>query len=205
MDAIRHRRQNPARTELRRQQVLTAAEACFCEDGFRGASMADISRRAGMSTGHIYHYFRSKEAIVEAIVERDEESGLQLIERLKGSDNILETMIERVDDCMVDRPDITKAALLLEIKAEASRNPVMAEIVRDCHNRIREQIEDILKAGQAQGSVSREIDVTAIAVFLITLWDGITVRLAIDEDVDRNAMVATIRQAYDRMLRPGKA
>lgn len=57
-------------TAARRKQILDAAATCFRRDGFRGASMANISLTAGMSTGHIYHYFESKAAIIEAVIER---------------------------------------------------------------------------------------------------------------------------------------
>ena len=52
----------------RKEQVLVAAVECFKLQGFHKTSMSQISAAAGMSSGHIYHYFGSKEAIVEAIV-----------------------------------------------------------------------------------------------------------------------------------------
>jgi AcrR family transcriptional regulator len=61
------------RAAQRRHQVLDAAAICFRNHGFHGASMAQISKTAGMSPGHIYHYFDNKEAIIAAIVERDME------------------------------------------------------------------------------------------------------------------------------------
>ena len=56
------------RGTARRQQILNAAAQCFREHGFHGASIAQISKTAGMSAGHIYHYFENKEAIIAAIV-----------------------------------------------------------------------------------------------------------------------------------------
>ena len=41
------------RAVLRRNQVLDAAAICFRNHGFHGASMAQISKTAGMSPGHI--------------------------------------------------------------------------------------------------------------------------------------------------------
>lgn len=49
-------------------RLLDAAEAVFAELGFAGASMARIAERAGVSTGNIYRYFDSKEALYEAVV-----------------------------------------------------------------------------------------------------------------------------------------
>ena len=72
-DAKTKRHSDPALAEARRNQVLCAAADCFRRKGYHGAGMAEISKTAGMSAGHIYNYFASKEAIIESIVERDME------------------------------------------------------------------------------------------------------------------------------------
>src|SRR3546814_14379418 len=61
------------RTEKRRDQVLDAAEACFRREGFHAASVNRIAAEAGMSVGHLYRYFDSKDDIILALCERSEE------------------------------------------------------------------------------------------------------------------------------------
>lgn len=56
-------------TEDRRSQILEAALKEFAEKGFRGATNKDIADAAGVSTGLIYFYFKSKEDLYFAIVE----------------------------------------------------------------------------------------------------------------------------------------
>lgn len=51
------RQPDPALADARRQQILDAAAACFLQQGYHAASMANISRTAAMSTGHIYHFW----------------------------------------------------------------------------------------------------------------------------------------------------
>ncbi len=51
----------------RREQILTAALACFLENGVAGTSIAEIRQRSGASTGSIYHFFQSKEFIAVAL------------------------------------------------------------------------------------------------------------------------------------------
>jgi AcrR family transcriptional regulator len=53
-------------TATRRHEILDAALAVFLERGVPGASIAEIGRRAGASTGSIYHLFEGKEAIAAA-------------------------------------------------------------------------------------------------------------------------------------------
>ena len=57
----------PTETETR---LLDAAEAVFAERGFRGASTAEIARRAGLNKTLIHYYFRSKEGLHRALMER---------------------------------------------------------------------------------------------------------------------------------------
>jgi AcrR family transcriptional regulator len=56
--------------KARRRQILDAAHACFAREGFHRTSMQDIQREAELSAGALYVYFRSKDEIIEALVEK---------------------------------------------------------------------------------------------------------------------------------------
>src|SRR3954447_17207008 len=58
-----------AHLESRRRQIIEAAIKCFSHEGFHRATMQDIVREAGLSSGAIYRYFSSKEEIIEAIAD----------------------------------------------------------------------------------------------------------------------------------------
>lgn len=53
-----------------KEKILEAALDLFREQGFDGASMRDIAKRAGVATGLAYYYFESKDAIVLAYYDR---------------------------------------------------------------------------------------------------------------------------------------
>jgi AcrR family transcriptional regulator len=57
-----------AGSEERRRRVLAAARACFGEAGFAGATVGAIARRAGVSNGLLYQFFRSKEHLFEVVL-----------------------------------------------------------------------------------------------------------------------------------------
>jgi len=54
-----------------RERVVRAAEAVFLEDGYQGATMAAIAARAGVSTGNLYRYFESKDALFYTVFPDD--------------------------------------------------------------------------------------------------------------------------------------
>ena len=59
--------------EVRRRQVLDAAVAVFAEQGFHGASMADVAARAGVSKPSVYAHGGSKEELFTACLRQEAE------------------------------------------------------------------------------------------------------------------------------------
>ena len=53
--------------EERRNQILDAAVATFSRNGLHQTTIEDIRLEAGLSRGAVYHYFKSKEDIIDAI------------------------------------------------------------------------------------------------------------------------------------------
>jgi len=56
--------------DARRGAILDAAAAVFMEEGFAAASMSAIAARVGGSKGTLYNYFKSKEVLFEAYIQR---------------------------------------------------------------------------------------------------------------------------------------
>ena len=63
-----------------RRKLLDAATIEFGERGFHEASIASITRRAGVALGSFYTYFGSKEALFSAVLEKTYEN-IRLAER----------------------------------------------------------------------------------------------------------------------------
>jgi TetR/AcrR family transcriptional regulator, repressor of fatR-cypB operon len=66
MVATRKRGRPPDRPD-RRESILDAALQCFVERGFHGTAIPQIAEKADIAAGTIYHYFDSKEALVNAL------------------------------------------------------------------------------------------------------------------------------------------
>jgi len=73
-----------AADSVKRRQIIEGARTVFLTQGFDAASMSDIARKAGVSKGTLYVYFKSKDELFEAITE--EQCGMQA-ERVFELDN----------------------------------------------------------------------------------------------------------------------
>jgi len=65
--SVRAKRGRPAERPDRRESILDAALHCFVERGFYGTTIPEIAAKANIAAGTIYHYFDSKEALVNAL------------------------------------------------------------------------------------------------------------------------------------------
>lgn len=63
----------------KRMAVIQAAMELIAENGFHGTPMSGIAKRAGVAAGTIYHYFESKDALIEATYALLEEQLLESI------------------------------------------------------------------------------------------------------------------------------
>jgi AcrR family transcriptional regulator len=66
--------------DLRRQELLDCAQAMFLERGYENASLNDVIAQAGSSKGAFYHYFPSKEALLEALAGRFAQQALAQVQ-----------------------------------------------------------------------------------------------------------------------------
>ncbi len=61
------------RTALKRRQILDGARQVFLLNGYAGASMEEITARAGVSKGSIYHHFDNKDALFGFLIRAEAE------------------------------------------------------------------------------------------------------------------------------------
>ncbi|MCG8708178.1 TetR/AcrR family transcriptional regulator [Brenneria sp. 4F2] len=133
------------RINARRDQIIAAARFCFRRSGFHGAGMAAIAAQASLSVGQIYRYFANKDAIIEEMVRRIVNNKLLLIKT--GEDHaaqMAKTLAERtLMGSEKNREDDN--ALMLEVTAEATRNPRVAAILQEADNRLFRQATEMLQ------------------------------------------------------------
>lgn len=188
-----------SKAELRRQQILDAAAECFRRSGFHGASMSEIAKSFGMSAGHIYNYFESKEAIIEAMVKRDLDQALERIAKIQGEKDILKAMLGTVDEGVQRRID--RSELDTEILAEAARNPKIAATVQGTDAVIREKVTHLIKGIQPlKDSQLCELNLAAKSTILMALFDGLQIRAIRDPNMKAEDVARVLKSVIEQML-----
>ena len=192
----------PSRAEVRKNQVLEAATECFRQQGFHGTSMAQISKTAGMSVGHIYHYFENKEAIIAAIVERDLLNLITITDRIRGMEgDVFSAMVADVDACITDTVDDANAPLMLEVVAEAARNPAVANIVRKADREAMAHMRAFIREGLKQYGLSKtDEELDGPLSMMAAMFEGLTVRMIRNPDLTAERYAPVIRSLMQHII-----
>jgi TetR/AcrR family transcriptional regulator, repressor for uid operon len=128
----------------RRCQILDAALVCFAKRGFHQTSMHDISAEAGISVGLIYRYFENKEAVISAMADRHKKEISEMLQRARQAPTLLESLeILFTAHCCEDAPQLV-SAFVVDLYAEASRNPHVADLVRDVLETAMNGVTDLI-------------------------------------------------------------
>jgi TetR/AcrR family transcriptional regulator, repressor for uid operon len=158
----------------RRTQILDAALVCFAKRGFHQASMHDISAEAGISVGLIYRYFENKDAVISAMADQHKQKIQKVLEDARQAPSLLESLeILFTAHCCENEQRVT-SAFVVDLFAEASRNPRVAELVRDVCETTMNGVTDLIERspeGKASNLMPREL-----AELIFAVSDGMLMR-----------------------------
>lgn len=187
-------------------RILDAAERVFARAGFHAATMNDIAVEAAMSPGNLYRYFSSKDALIAGISERDRTevaADFAQIDPAKGG--LLDQLEELGRQHMVRKPR-EKAIIALQIWAEASRTPEMAQICAGFDEVVEQGLGAAVAAAKASGELPSNLDQARFLTALFMMADGFFCRRAVDPNFDAaagaEALFAAMRGLAQTMLLP---
>ncbi len=162
--------------ERRRNEIIDAAERLFFSKGFEHVTMDEIAAGAELSKGTLYLYFRSREDLHYAIVIR----GLEILNRLireaydahrKGLENILE-MGEAYIRFFLEHIDYFRAIISFDAtKFEKVDDASKLQILGDDSPLVF--FMEVLREGQADGSINGEIPAEQLAIILWAQVSGV--------------------------------
>lgn len=157
-------------------QILEAAMVCFAKRGFHQASMHDISAEAGISVGLIYRYFENKEAVIAAMADRHKKEIHEVLERARIAPSLLESLeILFTAHCCENSPKV-QSAFVVDLYAEASRNPQVANLVLGVLQTAMEGLTDLIaRAPEAQKS-AHDLTPNEMAELIFAVGRGMLMR-----------------------------
>ena len=161
--------------EVRRNEILDAAEELFGSRGFDQTSTNDILERVGIARGTLYYHFRSKEEILDAMIARMADRLIAEAARVAGDRTM--PLLER----------LPKTVLALNVDSKLG-NEVMQQVHRPQNALLHQKMEDrllrgviplialLVEDGVAQGCFRTDFPREAaemIMVYAYTAFDGL--------------------------------
>jgi AcrR family transcriptional regulator len=146
----------PKVVEDRREQIAEAAMRVFAQKGYMRATNKDIAREAGITTGLIYHYFDSKEALLKALVEM--RSPVHLTRALSPQMLALppETLIRYLMLQMLEIAESEQFVQLLRVfLPETIHNPSLSALGLPSYQEGTKFLEDYLATKMESGELRR--------------------------------------------------
>ncbi len=161
-------------SEARRNQILEAALTVFARAGFDEARMEDIAKESGVSKGGLYLYYKSKDALIEALllsIFTVEAHGMRALltrdesatARILSWTHMMTSLMERMSAA---RP------VMLEFYAIAARREKVRKFLGEMLQEYSEMFAEIIRQGIARGEF-RAVNADAAALGLIALYEGI--------------------------------
>jgi TetR/AcrR family transcriptional repressor of uid operon len=194
------RKVDPVKHEQKRREILQAALSCFVRSGFHGASTTDICAAAKISPGHLYHYFPSKEAMIQALVEQNLSHAASRLQAVLASPDVIEALVQELESTSIHQPQAQ--VLSTEALAEACRNADFAAIVHAHARAMRALLVDFLIKAQGRGEIDPGLAPEATANILFAIVDGARALPIRNPAVDLKQSSEHLRLMLTRFLRP---
>ena len=181
------------RQKLRQDEIITAARRCFRASGFHAASMSQIASEAKLSVGQIYRYFSNKDAIIEEMIRRIIDSR---IEEMQGK-----TLVEGMPQALAWRQTLNEDddALMLEMSAEASRNPQVAAWLKEADERMFDNACDHLRKAYPHLSETR---IRCCVEVMAVMVEGTIYRRQIPQQVASEEMEKIYQDIINMLVLP---
>lgn len=181
--------------EARRNQILEAAMTCFSRQGFHRTTMQDIIRRSRLSAGAIYRYFPSKEDIVAAMAETRRIPDASLLVQAEETTDVreaLRTLARGSLGRLSDRSERAWRRITVQVWAEALRDKRVMRLARAGFDGPIEVIAGLIRRGQLDGALPKEIDPDAAARVCASMFYGLVLQQTWDPDLDVDAYIDTV-------------
>ncbi|MCZ7526578.1 MAG: TetR/AcrR family transcriptional regulator [Acidimicrobiia bacterium] len=172
-----------------RERIIRAARDCFGRYGYDKTSNQVIARRAGITSGAIYHYFESKQDLFRAVAIETQATVLQRFRAALRDDM---TVVEKVGSLLdaavaLHREDSSMARFVSTSPMEISRHEDFQDLATGPLLETLRFFEEIAREGRERGEVAPDVTDAAVADMLMATTTGIALFGGFVEDLSAHA------------------
>jgi TetR/AcrR family fatty acid metabolism transcriptional regulator len=153
--------------EAKRRQIMEAAVRAFARKGYHSCRVGEIAEEAGVAYGLVYHYFGSKEEVLEEIFRHTWTQMLARIREVAGSGEPAVEQVRKVTALLLRTwrrdPDLVRVLV-----REVTRSPEQLKRQIDEIGHAYQALEEIVVNGQKSGEFRDDLDSKVAAI----VWYG---------------------------------
>lgn len=170
--------------EARRTQILAAAAEHIAANGVGDTRIADVAKRADVSSALVIYYFGTRERLLVDALRFSEQKFYDAAETMLAEVGSVRDRLSLMirSTCVPEAAgDIPGAwGLWFDVWAQAFRHPEVAADRVELDARWRAMIVQVVSAGQAAGDVG-EVDVDRFVLTFAALLDGLSIQVALED------------------------
>lgn len=192
---------DPEKHHARRTHIIESALVLFARKGFADTTTSDICHAAGISTGSLFHYFPSKQAVFYGIWELDRTEWDEVFAAAEADPDPWAALMATVDKLAADAAEPIMAGLLVEVIAQAHRDPEFAAGLAENDRRQISDLARLIRRLREAGLADPGLPDEEAARWVLTLTDSFLGRGYPEQDRDIEAAVVTAKEMIARVLR----
>lgn len=160
----------------RRSEIITAATRVFTEKGLSRAKVTDIAAAANLSNGLLYHYFTSKEAVFEAIVEEmiAQSDALLAMPHERAVDRLIAAVVRKRNQLAVQTVDASRVVMQAVLHGETMSEHLRALLADHLH-RITRATSEMIAQAQRDGDIDAKVPADELMRVMIYLFRGMSI------------------------------
>lgn len=185
-----------AHSAARRRQIIDAAYRCFARTGFHQTSMRDIYQEAKLSPGAVYHYFESKDAIIQASFSFDLQRGRDQFVAATASDDPVQALLGLIDfffQGLESAAALGAGRVNVQGWGEALVNPTLMATLHLVLESSLDSLTELVQRAQEMGQIDRSLDSRSVGRVLLSLYYGLELQRAVNPDIEIAPYVAAIK------------
>lgn len=182
----------------KRRTILDAAVRAFAAKGFHTCRVGDVAEEAGVAYGLVYHYFPSKEAVLEAVFRETWGALLEALRELEERPEPADEKVRKVAAIVLrswrNDPDLVRVLV-----REVARSPHLQQEVDEIAQAFA-ALERIVTAGVEEGSFRADLDARLAAWMLYGALEEILTGWVLGRLPDTDADVAAAEHTVADVL-----